>query len=292
MPLRSRLNSKRSNEPKANSDIHRNNYKKTREKGKAERMSATTKGNDGKARMWRRYLPCILVLVIVNVVAVRILYQTVWSYTPTDFETIKVKPNHEDIIKSYLTLIGLEVPPTALQRTSQAIDRYGMVEATFCEIDWDLQAQNPSTTPMFKDLEARSKRCRKTRTYTTDFYELVQEAKAFDRFGKGMDKNNASVFPPNGVVFHETRCGSTLFANLMAGFAPGRSRVYSESPPPLRALSACPRGYNQYCDQDLHRELIRDVFYMMGRRPQLQKKDEPNYLFFKLQSTNAMNIDK
>merc|ERR1712176_790571 len=30
----------------------------------------------------------------------------------------------------------------------------------------------------------------------------------------------------------------------------------------------------------------------MGRRPPLENKNEPNYLFFKLQSINAMNIDK
>ena len=142
---------------------------------------------------------------------------------------------------------------------------------------------------------AKSNFCAKTKTVVADFYDLVQQAKAYDGFVEGSksgSNHNGGVFPPNGVVFHETRCGSTLFANLMAGFAPGLSRVYSESPPPPRVLGACSNGYGDYCDQDLHDQLIRDVFYMMGRRPPPKQNEESNYLFFKLQSTNAMNIEK
>jgi hypothetical protein len=118
-------------------------------------------------------------------------------------------------------------------------------------------------------------------------------AKAYDGFVEGgsnsNNNHNSGVgFPPTGVVFHETRCGSTLFANILAGLAPGRSRVYSESPPPVKALQACGSNY-QYCDEDLHKALIRDVFYIMGRRP---LSEEPNYSFFKIQSIGTMSIDK
>ena len=259
-------------------------------------MSTETKENNGKSatlRMWRRHLPLAIVLVALNVIAGMFLYNTLGNYNNVeDFETIEVKEHHEDILKNYWTLVDLNVSPFALQKSRHG--RYGQVQAAFCEIDWDLQAENPSVTPMFKDLQAKSKKCKKTKTNVADFYDLVQEAKAFDGFVDGAftRPDNGNVFPPHGVVFHETRCGSTLFANLMASFIPGRSRTYSESPPPPRALSACPNGHSDSCDQELHKELIRDVFYMMGRRPPLQNNDEPNYLFLKLQSTNAMNIDK
>ncbi len=258
-------------------------------------MMNSIKGNNGKARMLRRYLPWVAVLVVGNLVAATVLYQMVWKYGPDDLESTTLKVDHQEILEKYWTLIDLDASSTALRRTSSMKNRYGSVRATFCQIDWDLQAENPSTIPMFRDLEAKSYFCGKTKTVVTDFYNLVKAAKAYDGFVEGSESgynHNGGVFPPNGVVFHETRCGSTLFANLMASFAPGLSRVYSESPPPPRVLGACPNGYGEYCDEGLHHQLIRDVFYMMGRRPPPEQNDESNYLFFKLQSTNAMNIEK
>ncbi len=296
MPLRSRSNSKKEIEPKASNIDRKQNRKGTTPQRRPKNMSAETKGNNDESttlRMWRRYLPWFIVLVGLNTIAGIFLYNTLGSYsTVEDFETIKVKEHHEDILKNYLTLIDLNVSPRALQKSRNS--RYGQVEAVFCEINWDLQAENPSVTPMFKDLMGKSKQCKSTKTSVADLYDLVQEAKAFDGFVDGVftRPDNGSVFPPHGVVFHETRCGSTLFANLMASFIPGRSRTYSESPPPPRALGACPNGYGETCDQELHKQLIRDVFYMMGRRPPLKNNYKPNYLFLKLQSVNAMNIDK
>ena len=292
MPLRSRLNSKRANESK---DIPtKDQYNKAEKPQTAESMSDSIKGNDGKARMWRRYLPVVVFLGLGNLTAAIVLYQMVWSYAPDDLESTTLKAEHNEILEKYWTLIDLD-PGISLRKTSSSMNRYGPVRATFCQIDWDLQAENPSTIPMFRDLEANSYFCKKTKRVVADFYKLVKAAKAYDGFVEGSEvgnNHNGGVFPPNGVVFHETRCGSTLFANLMASFAPGLSRVYSESPPPPRALGACQNGYGDYCDEGLHHQLIRDVFYMMGRRPPPEENDESNYLFFKLQSTNAMNIDK
>jgi hypothetical protein len=140
-----------------------------------------------------------------------------------------------------------------------------------------------------------------------DLYDVVQQAKAFDQ--KLLQSRNSTTttttkkggaetvitVPPTGFVFHETRCGSTLTANLLAGFAPpDQSRVFSESPPPVTALRACDMNP---CNPSLHIQLIRDVVYMMGRKSihtsqLLQKKKDPHYLFFKIQSIGVMNIDK
>jgi len=240
------------------------------------------------------------------------------------------------IIEEYRTLVQLSVPNGALsqhqhqqkhqhQHQQEHHRRYGKVRATFCEIDWDLQTANPSTVAMFRDLQAQSSRCLETQTVVLDLYDLVQAAKKYDGYhddtqssgnnnsnsNNNKDKDN-EVYP-TGVVFHETRCGSTLVANLLAGSATeGRSRVYSESPPPIAALKACSNDGDKSCDPDLHKALIRDVFYMMGRRKRTSESEnqnqnenekntnnagssnteERNRVFYKIQSIGVMAIDK
>lgn len=224
-----------------------------------------------------------------------------------------------EAVEGYLTLINLSIPTGALvpkankasRRKQLEEGRYKNVKATLCRIDWSLQAENPSTVPMFRDLQAQSKDCSDTKV-VVDFYDLVRAAKRFDGYGdhdRSIQEHHQhpSVVPPKGVVFHETRCGSTLFANLLAGFAPrGNSRVYSESPPPLAALRAC-EGTTD-CDPELQKALIRDTFYVMGRRRPVAEEDDGNddednkgekpkeeterHMFFKIQSIGVMNIDK
>lgn len=254
------------------------------------------------------------------------------------------------ILEGQLTLVDIHVPPAALQggrmykdddaRQPGPYDNFGLgfkydgVTATFCHIDWKLQHHNPSEVAMFRDLQAKSRLCDAT-SITVDLYDIVQQSKQFDaKFGvkasaatkSGLrsrirpkqQSGRASVLavPPTGVVFHETRCGSTLMANLLASIDPsspssGSSsavRVYSESPPPLTALGACDNvsGAGGGCNPKLHRQLIRDVFYMMGRRPLLgsdgktnkkkktsgQDQERQYHVFYKIQSIGVMNIDK
>jgi len=86
---------------------------------------------------------------------------------------------------------------------------------------------------------------------------------------------------PTGFVFHESRCGSTLVANILAAFNPKESRVYSESAPPSQAAQL----FNMN-DLENSIQLLRDVIYMMGRS---NDPDERN-LFFKIQSINSKKI--
>jgi len=184
-------------------------------------------------------------------------------------------------------------------------------QGTFCQLDWTQQQKNPSTVAMFRDLMTKSsKLCARTTIIVDDLYEITQQARAYDDKHKKNEKQEIGIpLPkPTGVVFHETRCGSTLFANLLAGFAPHQSRVYSESPPPVAALKACDGKNEEACDPKLHTQLIRDVFYMMGRRrvktvvvaddndndnEQAQAQGNgPQYVFYKIQSIGALSIDK
>ncbi|CAN0367157.1 unnamed protein product, partial [Ectocarpus sp. 13 AM-2016] len=47
-----------------------------------------------------------------------------------------------------------------------------------------------------------------------------------------MADEGRAPLPPKGFIYHETRCGSTLVANMLATLAP--SRVFSESKPPTQ----------------------------------------------------------
>jgi hypothetical protein len=261
--------------------------------------ASTTKENNGKSireRRWRIILLGMIILTVVYLLVSRVYYKKFGSYFSSTNNVapggVYKKASHGEIIELYWTLIGVSISHGALQVPRGGPDRYGKVQATFCEIDWTKQQENPSTVALFRDLQFSSSKCTATKTVATDLYQLVQDAKAFDGFDEDNNQkgNNGVVFPPNGVVFHETRCGSTLFANLLTGFSPERSRVFSESPPPSTVFQAC--SFGNKCDEGLHRALIRDTFYMMGRRPPSKNKEDPNYLFFKIQSIGTMYIDK
>mmetsp|Transcript_28796 Transcript_28796/g.44264 ORF Transcript_28796/g.44264 Transcript_28796/m.44264 type:complete len:473 (-) Transcript_28796:337-1755(-) len=184
------------------------------------------------------------------------------------------------ILEGYLTLVDLQIPPSGLQGPS---DQKYRATASFCAIDWKLQQQNPSTVAMFRDLKYQSTMCDGT-LIKVDLYDIVTQAKEFDAKVAGTKGATHVVPTPNGVVFHETRCGSTLAANLMASITTKTSRVYSESPPPVTALRACDRNP---CNPQLHVHMIRDVVYLMGR-----SMKPLDYLFFKIQSIGTMAIDK
>ena len=214
------------------------------------------------------------------------------------------KEKTDGILEGYLTLIDIQVHSLVGTSTGTDSNKY-TVDGIFCKIDWKYQQTNPSIVSMFRDLKAKSIMCEST-TVRVNLYNIVQATKKYDS-----ESNHGTVSVidiPNGVVFHETRCGSTLFANLLASFVTpqktntktnnggngnGNSRVYSESPPPVTALKACAGLSNKSCNPDIQKQLIRDVFYMMGRSRTIDKhKNTPYHVFYKIQSIGVMSIDK
>jgi hypothetical protein len=182
------------------------------------------------------------------------------------------------VLEGYLTLIDINIPRSALQ----GVDAYRGVTAKFCHIDWKLQQKAPHKVPMFNDLIRQSSLCDTTMT-TVDLWDMAKQARAYD------DQMSASqqILPvaPTGIVFHESRCGSTLMANLLAGFSPEHTRMYSENSVHLRSLMAC--GSNP-CNPTLHTQLIQDVFYLSGRT---LRKERPQYVFYKISSLGSMFVD-
>lgn len=154
------------------------------------------------------------------------------------------------------------------------------IMGTFCPLDWHLQKSNPSTVPMFRDLVAQSVHCQRN-SIKMDLRKMATKARLLDAAGG----TTTHALKLSGVVFHETRCGSTLVANLLAGFSPETNRVYSESGPPVTALRMCDGVAT--CNAPAHDALVRDVFYMMGRSNNPREK----HVFFKIQSVGVRSID-
>jgi hypothetical protein len=193
----------------------------------------------------------------------------------------------DGIMEGHYTLVDIRLPHVGLLTDGE--QKYKGVQGRFCVINWKLQADDPSTVPMFKDLEDQSILCDGT-LYSVDLWDITRKATDYDNrnhtFAATAPRPGQGPVKPTAVVFHETRCGSTLIANVLAAFSPERSRVYSESPPPVAALSACDKG--RPCDVGAQEALIQDVFYMMGRALEHNMR---KFVFYKIQSVGVKYID-
>ena len=192
-------------------------------------------------------------------------------------------------MEGHLSLMGIRLPGRGIRSSKDGSQLYSGVKATFCHIAWRLQDQDPSKVPMFSDLRDQSPLCIGTR-FTVDLWEVSRKAQSYDwrnhTFAATKPAPGQGPVPPTAVVFHQTRCGSTLIANVLAAFMPQHTRVYSEANALIAALKAC--EFDAPCDPGAQDALVQDVFYMMGRSP---GPTLPQYVFYKIQSTGAHAMD-
>jgi hypothetical protein len=107
---------------------------------------------------------------------------------------------------------------------------------------------------MFRDLVSHSPDCGKHRN-RVDLARVAQLAKKYD---VGHDGSVQSL-QLSGVVFHESRCGSTLVANALMAMNPKENRVYSESAPPIAALhNICGETFAR-CPMEAAARMLQDV---------------------------------
>ena len=141
---------------------------------------------------------------------------------------------------------------------------------------------------MFRDLVDHSLGCETSKRYTFDLHTIASLARE-------RDQHIALTVGPNGipkvlnltaVIFHESRCGSTLAANVLIGMDPTRHRVYSESGPPASALlGVCGESYT-LCQPHQAALIVRDVLYLMSRsNDPLEER-----VFFKFQSVTTRSL--
>jgi hypothetical protein len=142
---------------------------------------------------------------------------------------------------------------------------------TLCRLNFEKYSTAPHLLPMFKELVGSSD-CTKENIIDIRLSELR------DDISQSKDTAAGRVVYPTAFVFHESRVGSTLVANLL-GSDPF-NMVYSESAPPATVLL-----HGSIANAAKHRALFRDMLIVMGRSP-IHKR-----LFFKFQSITTTKIN-
>lgn len=181
----------------------------------------------------------------------------------------------QDILDGRITLVDLTLHDLEI---NAADGTYRGAYGKFCRVAWQSHKRDPSTTPMFRDVMNASPDC--SATTSVDLAKLMPKIRAYDNDDDqgGVTQKKVHTLRLGGVVFHESRCGSTLVANLLQAANPTAHRVYSESPPPVEVLKQGGRF-----DPALLSPLLRDVLELMSR------SDDPDEttVFFKFQSISS-----
>lgn len=256
------------------------------------------KENDGKAKWrYRRYLAGILCfpIWIIGYTILKIK-QPSEMFSDTSLMELhsKIDPSKvRAILEGEYHLIELGVSHGSLSDEKHSrLDKssnqnenpvYDGVTATFCPINWELQKSNPSLVPMYRELISKEG-CDKNK-FTMNMRKISELARSYDESMENKVAGAARVkqLKLGGVVFHESRCGSTLVANLLSASNPRAHRLYSESHPPIAVLKACS---SKNCNREKQKLLLRDVFYLMSR----SASKEETHVFFKIQSIGVYHI--
>mmetsp|Transcript_11812 Transcript_11812/g.15432 ORF Transcript_11812/g.15432 Transcript_11812/m.15432 type:complete len:415 (+) Transcript_11812:154-1398(+) len=146
---------------------------------------------------------------------------------------------------------------------------HGGFKVLTCELRWDAYASNPPQIPMFRDLVQFSGCEAKGKSKVWDLEEIKE---VFLRPSKAF-----RVLRPTGFIFHMSRVGSTLAANMLG--VDSEKLVYSESHPPLEAIKLCTK-----CMEDQKVDLLQTIISLMGR------SNQHKYLFFKFQSVATFHL--
>lgn len=193
-------------------------------------------------------------------------------------------PVWQDILQARIHLVDLKFIPSEHEVGRllhlNGVVNYDGVYGVFCKLDWNLHKKDPSSHPMFRDLVENSPECDETRV-KVPFQLLIERIRSYDATAP------SHVLKLGGVVFHESRCGSTLVANLLASMSESH-RVYSESGPPVTAMMLSCEGDQMFnCDDRLAVPLLRDTMYIMQRSDNSME----THVFFKIQSAGTLHID-
>lgn len=205
------------------------------------------------------------------------------------------------ILQGNLNLVDIKFDRRALSRADD--DVYEGATGIFCHLNFAAHKKDPSGVPMFRDMVGKSPMCEGEYDENNpednrddvprgkvrfDLKEIADMARQSDKYGDYPHTKNLDL---KGVVFHESRCGSTLVANSLIAMNPVKHRVYSESAPPIAALKVCGQAVDgdeeeSPCSIDQGAKILRDVMFLMGRS---SDSKEERY-FFKIQSAGTQNL--
>jgi hypothetical protein len=166
-----------------------------------------------------------------------------------------------DVFEASVGLTWLKVPENITSDTTS----YQGVEGSFCPVDWTRQKKEPHTVPRYSNVY-NGDTCNKHNMAEVvfDFADLVKMTRRYDR----LVGDKVNHLDTAGIIYHESRSGSTLAANMLTVGYPDTSRVYSEPTVLLRAMKSN------------NTDLVRDVLYMLGRTNNTKEKR----VFYKLKS--------
>ena len=153
---------------------------------------------------------------------------------------------------------------------------------TLCVLDFKAYHADPPRYPMFRDLVAVS-RCHHGggRTRSVTMAQLRAEHARLPPAGSG---EPGAPLLPSGFVFHESRCGSTLIANMLASSA--HRLQYTESSPLFGVVG---RGVNEAAAANM-RTVVAQMGRATGGADPLTGGPMHTRLFFKLQSALVHHI--
>ena len=121
-----------------------------------------------------------------------------------------------------LSFVPISVDASRVMRRGGSLAQMSVV---MCALNWEAYRRAPHVTPMLSDLIALS-RCADGNTTTMTFAELEREwtDRKCDRSVDSAAADDGCR--PAGIIFHESRCGSTMATNMLAVCS--QALVYSE----------------------------------------------------------------
>lgn len=173
------------------------------------------------------------------------------------------------IFQTKYNLVWIDVPENVTTPTGD----YKGVVASFCPVSWKQQKQEPHTVPRYRNVYYTAK-CRNhhLKDAEFDFKDLVKMTRRYDRLvGSGKIRH----LKTSGFIFHESRTGSTLVANMLTVANPDTSRVYSEPEVLKKAMKS------------KNKQLVKDVLYMLQR----SRSKTERRVFYKLKSDVVRHIE-
>mmetsp|Transcript_2589 Transcript_2589/g.3882 ORF Transcript_2589/g.3882 Transcript_2589/m.3882 type:complete len:454 (+) Transcript_2589:45-1406(+) len=183
------------------------------------------------------------------------------------------------VVSGKVHLVNIRISRSGVEEADDGSGSYAGVRGVFCQLNWALHKSDPSSYPMFHDLVDHSD-CQEP--FELDLKKVMKQVRTYD---ENPTDPSVHAIEPNGFVFHESRCGSTLVANSLAAMEPSKNRVYSESAPPIMAAKACGVDGDD-CPSKTGVKLLQDVIYLMGRTDDYSETQ----LFFKIQSIGSKYI--
>lgn len=131
-----------------------------------------------------------------------------------------------------------------------------------------------NTVPRYHNAFGSHSKCSKKNPLTEMTYDLADIVKMTRRYD-ALHKEKVRHLPTAGFVFHESRAGSTLVANMLTVANPETNRVYSEPDVLKQAMKT----------NNTH--LVNDVLYMLGRT----RSETEERVFYKIKSDGVRYMD-